>query len=125
MTKQAIEVDGARELRKRLKAIEGGIADLKSAHAAAANIVEKRAVQIVPRRSGTLSGSLRSSGQASGAVVRAGRVSVPYAGPIHFGWPLRNIKPQPFLYNALDDRRSQVTDAYESAVDKIIKSNGF
>jgi len=32
--------------------------------------------------------------------VQAGRASVPYAGPIHWGWPARNIEPQPFLTDA-------------------------
>jgi len=125
VTKPSVNVDGARELRKALKAVDGGLADLKSVHGAAAQIVEQRAGQLVPRRSGRLAGSLRSSGQAAGGIVRAGRATVPYAGVIHFGWPARNISPSPFLYNALDDRSRQVVDVYEKRVGELIRKNGL
>lgn len=125
MTKPTVTVDGARELRKALKAVDGGVADLKSAHAEAAEIVEDRGHQLVPRLSGLLDSSIRSSGQAAGGVVRAGRSSVPYAGPIHFGWPAHNIEPQPFLYDALDDRSQQVVDVYEERVGSLIDKHGL
>jgi hypothetical protein len=123
VTKPEIKVEGARELKKALKDVENGIADLKAVHADAAAIVEVKATSLVPRRSGTLGDSIRSSGNKSGGVVRAGRARVPYAGPIHFGWPARNIAPQPFLYDALDDRRSEVIDVYEKRVGDLIKKN--
>ncbi|MEM9521560.1 MAG: HK97 gp10 family phage protein [Actinomycetota bacterium] len=117
------EVENGRALRRQLRQIEGGIADLKVVHKAAAQVVERRAVAIVPRRSGRLAADIRSAGQASGGVVRAGRKSVPYAGPIHFGWSARNISPQPFLYDALDDRRSEVLDAYDKHVAAVIRKH--
>lgn len=125
MTTPKVTVDGARDLRKALRAVDGGLADLKGVHAAAAQVVETRARQIVPRRSGLLAGSLRSSGQNSGGVVRAGRTSVPYAGVIHFGWRARNIRPRPFLYDALDDRARQVIDVYEDRVGQVIRKHGL
>lgn len=125
MTKPSIKVDGAREIRRALRSVDGGVEDLKATHAEAAQIVERRAAQLVPRRSGLLSSTVRSTGQASGGVVRAGLSRVPYAGPIHFGWPGHNISPQPFLYDALDDRRQQVIDAYESRVNQLIKKHGL
>lgn len=125
MTKPSIQVDGAKELRRALKAVDGGIADLKAAHAESAEVVERRAEQLVPRVSGLLESTIRSAGQAAGGVVRAGRASVPYAGPIHFGWAARNIEPQPFLYDALDDRRREVVEVYEDRVGKLIRKHGL
>lgn len=125
MTRPEIKVDGARELRRALKQFEGGIADLKAAHADAAAVVEDRAEELVPRLTGLLEGSIRSSGQASSGIVRAGTASVPYAGPIHFGWPGHNIEPQPFLYDALDDRTTQVIESYERHVDGLIDRYGL
>lgn len=125
MTVPGVSVDGGRELRRALKAVDGGIADLKSVNKAAAEIVERAALPLVPRRSGALAGSIRSAGQAAGGIVRAGRKAVPYAGPIHFGWAARNIKPQPFLYDALDARRSEVVERYESEVSSLIKRHGL
>ena len=125
MTKPSITVEGAGDLRKALRKIEGGIADLKAAHAESAVVVEKRAEQLVPYRTGTLAASIRSSGQAAGGVVRAGKASVPYAGVIHFGWKAHNIKPRPFLYDALDQRRNEVLDVYESRVGSLIHQHGL
>jgi len=120
-----VKVEGARELRRALKNVETGTADLKSVHADAAKIVEQRASELVPRRSGRLDSSLRSTGQARQGVVRAGQASVPYAGVIHFGWPAHNIAPQPFLYDALDQRTTEVVDLYQERVDRLIKDNGL
>ena len=125
MARPEIKVEGARELRKALKNVEDGTADLKSVHADAAHVVELRATQIVPRKTGRLAESIRSTGQARQGVVRAGKASVPYAGPIHFGWPAHNIAPQPFLYDALDQRATEVIDLYQQRVDKLIKDNGL
>jgi len=123
MTTPSITVEGARELRAALKAVEGGIADLKTVHADAAGIVEKRAGEIVPRLSGALFNSLRSSGQQTAGVVRAGSAGVPYAGIIHFGSAARNIRPQPYLYDAIDDRRKEVVEVFEQRVNELIKKN--
>jgi len=125
VTKPSIEVEGARQLKRALRQIEGGSSDLKEIHAKAAKIVEDEAIARVPRRSGHLANTLRSSGIASGGVVRAGFAKVPYAGPIHFGWGKRNISPNPFLYDALDQRRMEVTGEYEYHVKKLIKKHGL
>lgn len=125
MVKPSVDIEGMRELRRALKDIEGGVADLKSTHKAAAEVVEKRALDLVPRRTGSLAGTLRSTGQARTGVVRAGFARVPYAGPIHFGWPRRNISPQPFLYDALDDRRTEVVDVYIDRLQALINKHGL
>jgi len=125
VTKPEIEVEGARQLKRALRQVEGGTSDLKEIHAKSAKIVERAALPLTPRRSGKLAGSVRSSGVASGGVVRAGFAKVPYAGPIHFGWAARNISPQPFLYDALDARRGEVIAAYEDNVKKLIKKHGL
>ena len=120
-----VRVEGGRELRRALKNVADGTKQLKSVHADAAHVVELRAAVLVPKLTGTLGGSLRSSGTQRGGVVRAGRASVPWAGPIHFGWPSRGIAPQPFLYDALDERIDEVVDLYETRVKKLIRKNGL
>lgn len=118
--KPAITIHGLREIRRNLDDLDDALGDLKAIHEAAAKLVEDTADPLVPRRSGALAGTLRSSGTKTGARVKAGFKRVPYAGPIHFGWPARGIRPQPFLYDALDRRRSEVVDLYEDRVDKLI-----
>jgi HK97 gp10 family phage protein len=115
-----VTVVGGKELRKTLKAAGDNLADLKAVHQAAGNVVVARAQAIAPRRSGALAGSIRAAKLASGVAVRAGSARVPYAGPIHWGWPARNIAAQPFLTNAAQQTEPEWTALYEEALDKII-----
>jgi hypothetical protein len=43
-----------------------------------------------------------------------------YAGPIHFGWPARNIQPNPFIYEVLDGRRQEVYALYADRISQLI-----
>ena len=121
MSKPAIRVEGLNKLTRQLKTLEGDVSSaVKELNAELAEDVAQTARQKVPRRSGALAGSIRSSGQARTGVVRAGSRGVPYAGPIHFGWAKRNIRPQPFLYNALDDRRDDIIRRWSQELDKLV-----
>jgi hypothetical protein len=117
----AVEVEGGPQLRRAFKRMEGRTEDLKDAHAAAGEIVAAEARTIVPVVSGRLMNDIRSSRAVGGASVLAGRSRVPYAGPIHFGWTARNIEPQPFLYEALDDRRDEVVERYEKEIASLVR----
>jgi hypothetical protein len=116
----AVEVQGLKTLRRSLKAAGVSVADLKDAHARVAQLVVTSAAGHAPHRSGALAGSVRGSGTQSAAIVRAGRASVPYAGPIHWGWPSRHITARPWLYEAAVDSQEQWTGLYLSALQKII-----
>lgn len=122
MTRPAIKVSGEDDVRRALRAI--GADDLREAHAEAAGVVEQRAEQLVPRRSGRLAGSISSAVRGSGGVVEAGG-SLPYGAVIHFGWPGHGIEPQPFLYDAADERRDAVIEVYEDRMNQIIKKHGL
>lgn len=123
MARPQVEVKGAKELRKQLKAAGDDLADLKATHKKIAQIVEFDALQLAPVVTGGLVGSIRASGTQTAAIVRAGRKSVPYAGPIHWGWPTRNITAQPFLIDAqeakYEDWMSEYTQLVDKALDKI------
>lgn len=123
MARPQVEVKGAKELRKQLKAAGDDLADLKATHKKIAQIVEFDALQLAPVVTGGLVGSIRASGTQTAAIVRAGRKSVPYAGPIHWGWPARNITAQPFLVDAqeakYEDWMSEYTQLVAKALDKI------
>ena len=123
MVAPRIEVQGAKELRRAIRKAEAQDlkAELKKAHREGGDMAADEARRIVPRRSGDLGGSIRASGLQTKGVVRSGRAKVPYAGVIHFGWPRRNITPQPFLYEAADRRVLEVVNAYEDAVEAIAR----
>lgn len=54
-----------------------------------------------PVRTGALRNSLAVRSSLKEAKINAGNAKVPYAGPIHFGWPDRNIPENRFIYRAL------------------------
>jgi hypothetical protein len=118
---RSIEVKGLNKLIRDLKVLDSDVIDsIKRLNAKLADDVASTARIKVPVRSGALKASIRSSGQGRTGVVRAGTRSVPYAGPIHFGWAKRNIRPQPFLYDALDARRIEVAETWAKELERIV-----
>jgi hypothetical protein len=122
MSKPTIRVEGLNKLTRDLKTLEGDVGDsVKRLNAELAEDVAQTARQKVPRRSGALAGSIRSSGQARTGVVRTGGARIPYAGPIHFGWAEHNIRPQPFLYDALDARADDIARRWADELEKLVR----
>ena len=84
-----VEVEGMRQLRRKLSVLDDKIEDLKGLHQDLAEMVMDRAVALAPVRTGRLKQTIRASGTKTAGRVRAGYKRVPYAGNIHFGWPTR------------------------------------
>ncbi|CAB4142710.1 Bacteriophage HK97-gp10, putative tail-component [uncultured Caudovirales phage] len=116
-----LEIEGLRDLQKSLRNLtEDSRNDMKETHRKAGQIVVDGAARLVPVRSGALVASLRSAPTQRQGRVRVGSAAVPYAGPIHFGWPARNIKPNPFIYEVLDGRRQEVYALYSQRISELI-----
>lgn len=100
-------VVGLRETVRKLERYGVSTQDLKKAFgrisANTANTAESR----VPRRTGATAGTIRASKTKNKAVVRAGGARAPGTGPVHYGWPARNIPAQPWLSSAADDNTDQ------------------
>ena len=122
---QSIKATGVKELRRELRRMGDDLEALKTLNLDVATMVAERAKDIVPRRTGNLADTIRPAGTKTAGRVRAGFKRVPYAGVIHFGFPARRIQPQPFLYDALDQRRGEVFDAYFKGVKKIQRKAGL
>jgi hypothetical protein len=122
MSSPALRIDGGRKLRAELKRAGVDVQDLKDAHRAVADLVKDRAAPAAPRRTGRLAGDMRAAGQQGGAVVSVGRKSVPYAGPIHWGWPSRHIRANPWIWEAAQDTEEQWTTQYLRAIEAIVNS---
>lgn len=120
MAKAILQVRGARQLRSSLKKAGKDLENLKAAHAAVAQVIARTAASRAPKLTGRLAGSVRGSGTTTSAVIRAGFKSVPYAGPIHWGWPARGIKAQPFMSDAATSTEGQWMPIYEGAVDQAL-----
>lgn len=118
-------VSGAKELRKALRDMGVDLADFKAVNQRIADMVAEEARGRAPiGPTGNLRGSIVGKGLKTRGYVKAGTRksgNVPYAGPIHFGWPARSISPQPFLYDAIDSRRSEVLDVYAKRVGELVQ----
>jgi hypothetical protein len=120
-----VRIEGAKELRSKIRKMDDGLertaakGDMKATHKEAADAVLDKALSLVPVRSGNLKSTLRSSATQMSGRVRAGFARVPYAGPIHFGWPARGIQANPFLYDSLDWRRYEVLEIYDRNIERI------
>lgn len=117
MPQSVMRVEGAAELRRTLKAAGDDLSDLKEAHRQVGTFVLTSAAPRVPRRTGALSASGRPGVTQNGAVIRYRK---PYARPIHWGWPRRNIAPQPWAYSTAVETRPQWTQLYLAAVNKVL-----
>lgn len=125
--KGALQIEGLREVTRDLRALGVDLKeDMKETHRRAGDIVASAAKPLAPVKTGRLAATIASSPTQYQGRVRAGRgQSVPYAGPIHFGWPARRIKPQAFIYEALDGRREEVLQTYERRVNDLIEKHQF
>lgn len=118
---ERIKIQGLRQLVREIERINPEFGrQVRLINLGAAGDIADRARTLVPRRSGHLQESIRTAATTRGGQVLAGKASVPYAGPIHFGWLRRHIQPQPFLYDALDLRRDAVFDAYVRQVEQLV-----
>lgn len=115
------EVRGASRLARTLRQAGDDLEDLKDAHSRAAKVVEEGTIGLVPVSSGWLASTIRSTGTKTAGVIRAGNKATPYAGPIHWGWPKRNIKPNPFAADAAKLTEPVWGRIYQEAVNKAIQ----
>lgn len=87
-----VEAEGLAELRRDLKKAGAEADDFKAANKAIGDTVARVAKREVPVKSGALRAAIRGEGTTRDAIIAAGNNSnVPYAGPIHFGWPTRGL----------------------------------
>jgi hypothetical protein len=120
----AIKIEGLSKIQKDLRKLSTDALDLNKEEFLATNkrvaeIIIDESKKYVPVLTGALAQALRNASTKKSAKVRAGNVGVPYAGPIHFGWPSRGIRPNPFLYDAIDRRRDEVRDRYVDLIDAL------
>ena len=107
MTEPTVRILGLDRLVRTLRKAGADLDDMKTANRKAGEIVADAARARAPRRSGKLAGSIRPARQAKRARVSGGGARLPYAGPIHWGWPSRGIAAQPFISEAATDTEPQ------------------
>ncbi len=132
MPRAVVQVRGAKELRKTLRAAGDDLSDLRDTHREIAGIVTPRGRGLAPvGASGQLAASVRGSGTKTASIIRAGRKKIPYAGPIHWGWPTRPnaekgirggpIKANTFLATAAKQTEPEWVDRYMAATEQALQ----
>ena len=129
---QAISIDGLSECFRALRAVGTPVEAIKEANKESGEIVAKTARNIVPVSpgGGALRRTIRVANVSTNVKIRAGKASVPYANPIHWGWFRdkkrgfnRNILPNPFMSKALGYTRDEVLLNYVSNIQKLINKH--
>jgi hypothetical protein len=115
-----VRVEGVRKLRAALRRADLDLTDLRTAHLQASSTVASAAEGAAPRRTGRLAGTVRPGATKVAALVRAGFASVPYAGPVHWGWPAHGITAQPFVAEAAQRTEPVWTGEYLDHVQQIL-----
>lgn len=114
-----VRVVGGRAFRRAMAAAGVDVVELKQVHQQVAGIVQ--GAQRAPVDTGALSGTVRTSGTKTAAVIRAGNNSrVRYGGPIHWGWTARRIVAQPWLTKAAQQTEPTWVALYERHVDDLL-----
>lgn len=120
-----------RGLGKAIRALEKAGADseqMRDLMHEIGEIVAVRARQLAPvGKSRRLKASIRAGRGKTKAVVRAGyeRKSMPYAGVVHYGWPARNILPDRFLADAMDQTRGEVIARLDTGIGGLLERNSL
>lgn len=110
-----VEVDGLRNLRRTLKAAQADLGDMKAAHGRVASIVARAATPrtpVGPPAKGHIREDVRAAGQATAAVVRAGRAARPYGRILHHN--------NPWIYDAAIATQPEWLGSYTDDVQQIL-----
>lgn len=120
-----VRVEGLNKVVRDLKSFGAEIDDLKDAFSKIAALGAQKAANFAPKRSGRLAADVRGNRAQSKAVVTAGRASVPYAGPINYGWRARGIAPSGFMQKADEAMQPIALQMLESEIDSLIRKKGL
>jgi hypothetical protein len=110
-------VRGVAETTRALKGLGVAAADLKAAHQKVAELITPIAASRSRHRTGALASSWTPAAVAGSARIRS---TLPYAGPMEYGWPARGIPARRAVIGAVVDNEAAVLDVYEVELGRII-----
>ncbi|WP_156718162.1 hypothetical protein [Nocardioides sp. Leaf307] len=87
-------------------------------------LVVSDAQSLVPRKSGALAASIKSSNAKNKTIVRAGSSRLPYAGVIHYGG-YNNIDANPFLTDAVQRNGPAAKQIMDDGLEDLIRQYGL
>lgn len=119
-----VRIDGLRETVRTLERFGVQVSDLKAAFLKIGKKVTQDAQTLAPHKTGRLAGSIKPSNTKNKSVIRAGGARIPYAGVIHYGG-YNNIKPHPFLTDAVSRNESVALSIMEEELNGLIHRLGL
>lgn len=125
MAKSGVRIEGLNKVVRALIEMGLEVDDLKDAFAKISQEAASKAAEAAPRRTGRLAGDVRGNRAKSKAVVTAGRASVPYAGPINYGWPARGIEPARFMQKADEQMQPVALRLLEDDINAKLREKGL
>lgn len=121
-----VRVSGLNRVVRGLQQVGVDVTEIKSAFADVAAFGARAVKRHVPKGStGRLSRDVRGNRAKNKAVVTAGRKSIPYAGPINYGWPARNIRAAGFMQKGDKDVQPFAARRLERYVNDSIRRSGL
>lgn len=120
-----IRVEGLNRVVRALLEIGVEVDDLKEAFSSIADHGARLAASFAPKLSGRLAGDVRGNRARSKAVITAGRASLPYAGPINYGWRAHNIEPSGFMQRADQALQPYSLQLLETEINEAIARRGL
>ena len=105
-----------------MRSAEVDVDELKDVTIAAGALAAAAIRPLVPVRTGRLAASLRPNKAARRSTITVGRASLPYAGPVHWGWAAHGIEPNEFGPRGLEQAEPAITALYLAGIEKIVDS---
>ena len=125
MPSGGVRVSGLTAVTRALLDVGLEVEDLKDAFSAVADRGARVAAMYAPKKTGRLAGDIRGNRARSKAVITAGRVSVPYAGPINYGWAKHGIDGTGFMQKADRVMQPFALRQLENAINTQIQRRGL
>lgn len=118
-----IEVVGLARLRRTMRAAGVDVGQIKELNRAAAAVAAPDVTgrtPVGPPTGGHLRDTVRVGATGKAGVIRIGNKGKPYAGPVHWGWPKRNIRPNPWAADAARAAEPAWTEVYVRGIETIL-----
>lgn len=135
-----VQIDGVKDVRKRLRRAGDDLSDMRELHREIAKDIVAAARPKTPVLNDVLRKTVRGSGTKTQVVVRMGSKKAPYAAAIHWGrnrWPRGGVSETPsgrrphtsviarraFIYDTAKSMDAQIQAKYARYIDKVINES--
>lgn len=120
MTGASVRLAGLDSTIRDLRAVGVQTRDITSLLRKALRPTYTQARALVPYGTGTLRRSIKLRASNNWAYISA---TAPYAGPIHYGWPRKNISPNMFLRTPAKDNETQITQTITDGITQMLQAH--